>query len=50
MKDITDSDFKHGEKVPRDLELYNPGDYHDWFVQSDMFLSIFMIRKSMLYV
>ena len=38
LKDITDKDYTHAQKVVEDLKLKNLGDYHDLYVQSDMLL------------
>ena len=38
LKDITDKDYIHAQKIFEELELKNLGDYHDLYVQSDTFL------------
>ena len=38
LKDITDKDYTHAQKIFEELELKNLGDYHDLYVQSDTFL------------
>ena len=38
MKDITDVDYRHAERVFKSLNNKNPGDDHDLYVQSDTFL------------
>ena len=35
LKDITDKDYAHAQKVFEELKLKNLGDYHDLHVQSD---------------
>ena len=37
MEDITDTDYRHPNKVFQELELKNLGEYHDLYVQSDTF-------------
>ena len=31
MEDITDTDYRHANKVFKELELKNLGEYHDYF-------------------
>ena len=38
MEDITDSDYRHANKVFKEFKLKNLGEYHDLFVQSDTLL------------
>ena len=38
MKDITDKDYTHAQKVFEGFKLRNLGDYHDLYVQSDTLL------------
>ena len=38
MKDITDVDHRHAERVFKSLNNKNIGDYHDFYVQSDTLL------------
>ena len=38
MEDITDTDYRHANKVFKKLKLQNLGEYHDLFVQSDTLL------------
>ena len=38
MEDITDTDFRHANKVFKELKLKNFGEYHDLYVQSDTLL------------
>ena len=38
MEDITDTDYRHANKVFKELELKNLGEYHDLYVQSDTLL------------
>ena len=38
LKDITDEDYTHAQKVFKELGLKNLGDYHDLYVQSDTLL------------
>ena len=40
MKDITDVDYVHAERVYRGFKIINLGDYHDLYVQSDTLLSV----------
>ena len=37
MKDITDTDYRHANKVFKEFELENLGEYHDLYVQSNVF-------------
>ena len=38
MEDITDTDYRHANKVFKELELKNLGEYHDLYEQSDTLL------------
>ena len=38
LKDITDKDYTHAEKVFKVFNLKNVGDYHDLYVQSNTLL------------
>ena len=38
LKDITDKDYIHAQKIFEELELKNLGDFHDLYVQSDTLL------------
>ena len=38
LKDITDKEYTHAQKVFDELKLKNLGDYHDLYVQSDTLL------------
>ena len=38
LKDITDKDYTHAQKVFEELRLKNLGDYHDLYLQSDTLL------------
>ena len=38
LKDITDEDYAHAQKVFEGLKFKNLGDYHDLYVQSDILL------------
>ena len=35
MEDITDADYTHGERVCKDFEIKDFGEYHDLYVQSN---------------
>ena len=35
MEDITDADYAHAERVCKEFEIKNLGEYHDLYVQSD---------------
>ena len=35
LKDITDKDYTHAQKVHEEFKLKNLGNYHDLYVQSD---------------
>ena len=39
MEDITHADHAHAEKVCKDFEIKNLGEYHDLHVQSDTLLA-----------
>ena len=38
MKDITESDYTHVERVCKDFKITNLEEYHDFYVQSDTLL------------
>ena len=38
LKDFTDEDYTHAQKVFEELGLKNLGDYHDLYVESDTLL------------
>ena len=38
LKDISDNDYNHAQKVRHVFEIRNLGDYHDLYVQTDTFL------------
>ena len=38
MEDITDADYTHAERVCKDFEIKNLGEYHDLYVQRDTLL------------
>ena len=38
MEDITDVDYRHAKRIFRNLSNKNLGDYHDFYVQSDILL------------
>ena len=38
MEDITDGDYAHTQRVCKDFEIKNLGEYHDFYVQSDIIL------------
>ena len=38
MENITDIDYRHANKVFKEFQLKNLGDYHDLYVQSDTLL------------
>ena len=38
MEDITDADYAYAERICKDFEINNLGEYHDLYVQSDTFL------------
>ena len=38
MEDITDTDYRHANKVFDEFKLTNLGEYHDLYVQSDTLL------------
>ena len=35
MEDITDADYKHGQRVCKDFEIKNLGEYFDLYLESD---------------
>ena len=35
MEDITDANYTHGERVCKDFEIKDFGEYHDLYVQSN---------------
>ena len=38
MKDITDADYAHTNRICKKFEIRNLGEYHDLYVQSDALL------------
>ena len=38
LEDITDEDFAHFQKVRKEFEIKNLGEYHNLYVQSDILL------------
>ena len=38
LEDITDKDYTHAQKVFDEFNLKNLGDYHHWYVQSEILL------------
>ena len=38
LKDITDEDYIHAQKMFKELKLKNLDEYHDLYVQSDILL------------
>ena len=38
MKDITDADYMHAERVWKDFEIKNVAEYHDLYLKSDTLL------------
>ena len=38
MKDITDVDYKHAERICKDFEIRHLGEYHNLYVQSETLL------------
>ena len=38
VEDITDADYAYAERICKDFEINNLGEYHDLYVQSDTFL------------
>ena len=38
MEDITDADYRHENKIFKELKLKHIGEYHDLYVQSDTLL------------
>ena len=38
IKDITDADYMHAQRVCRDFEIKKLGNYHDWYLKSDVLL------------
>ena len=45
MEDITDVDYKHAERVFKNLDNKNLGEYHDLYVQSDILLLTAVFEK-----
>ena len=37
MKNVTDADFMHVKRVPKDIEIKNLGEYHNCFLKCDNF-------------
>ena len=38
LKDVTDEDYMHAQKVFEEFKIKNLNDYHDFYVQSDTLL------------
>ena len=38
MKDITDADYMHAERVCKDFEIKKLGEYHDFYLKNDTLL------------
>ena len=38
MEDITNADYVHTKRICKDFQIKNPGEYHDFDVQSDTLL------------
>ena len=38
MEGIADADYKHAERVCKDFEIKNLGEYHDLYLKSDALL------------
>ena len=38
LEDITDEDYTHAQKVFEEFNLKNPGEYQDFYIQSDTLL------------
>ena len=38
LEDITDEDYAHGQKIQKEFEIKNVDEYHDLYVESDIFL------------
>ena len=37
-ENITDADYKHGERFYKDFEITNSGEYYDFYIKSDTLL------------
>ena len=46
MEDITDRDYIHAEKVGKDFEIKNLGEYYDLYLKSDTLLLADLFKKS----
>ena len=40
MEDITDLYYNHAERVCKDFEIKNLGQYHDWYLKSNTLLLV----------
>ena len=45
MEYITDKDYMHAKRVCKDFEIKNFGDYHDFYLKSDILLLAECFRK-----
>ena len=45
LKDITDKDYTHAQKVYEEFKLKNLGNYHDLYVQSDTLMLADVFEK-----
>ena len=50
MEDITDADYMHAKRVCKNFEIKNLGQYHDFYLKSDMLLlaDVFEIFRKMI--
>ena len=40
MEDITDADYMHAKRICKDSEIRNLGEYHDFYLKSDILLLV----------
>ena len=45
MEDITDADYPQAKRVCQDFEIKDLGEYHGFYVQSDLLLSAKIFEK-----
>ena len=45
MEDITDTDYMHGKRVCKDFQIKNSGEYHDFYLKSDVLLLVCVFKN-----
>ena len=50
MEDITDADYMHAERVCKDFEIKNLGEYHDLYLKSDTLQYFRKLQKNVIKI